>query len=96
MAKKLNGRANCILEVCCAPNSAKQRAALRDELMDAGVMHRTDAIRNLSADDHKLIAGAFADWLADTFDLAPKGSLVAFKAEIARLAREPRAADADQ
>jgi len=28
-----------------------------------------------------------ADWILDTFDLAPKDTLGAFKAEIARLAR---------
>ena len=79
---KDDGRANCILEICCAPGSANQRAALAIEIENAGLVH---ADRELVPNDQ---AHAIAAWIADTFDLAPKGSLVAFKREIARLARQ--------
>lgn len=88
----MNGRANCILEVCCAPNSERQREALAAELLESGVLETgaEPAPASRAKVDRERIAEHVATWIAETFDLAPKGSLVAFKAEIARLAREPR------
>lgn len=95
MAKALNGRANCILEVCCPPGSAQQRAALAAEILDARILETEEERAaepsiGRSRTDRALCAEQVAAWIAETFDLAPKGSLVAFKAEIARYAREPR------
>lgn len=88
--KGLNGRANCILEVCCLAGSAEQRAALAAELLECGALETgaEPSESNRAKVDRERIAENVAAWIAETFDLAPKGSLVAFKAEIARLARE--------
>lgn len=73
----MNGHANCIYEVCCPPKSAQQKQALAEEM--------TKALGG-TAEDHLLAAA----WVVENFDLAPAGSLRAFKTAIARLAREPR------
>lgn len=88
----MNGRANCILEVCCGPNSEKQRAALAAEILEAGCLETgaEPSPANRAKVDRERLAENVAAWIQETFDLAPKGSLVAFKSEIARLAREPR------
>ena len=64
---------NCILAVCCDPEPATARLSKR--LLKDGVCE--DAAH----------ADRCAAWVQATFDLAPKGSLVQLKADIARLAR---------
>lgn len=87
----MNGRANCILEICCAPGSAEQRAALTDEILASKCLDLSNGGGGLSSRlDKDVVAESVALWISETFDLAPKGSLVAFKKEVARLAREPR------
>lgn len=71
-----NGHANCYLGVCCPPRSPQQKAALYE-----GIMHAYP-------DADSETAKHCANWIAETFDLAPAGSLVDFKAIIAKLARE--------
>jgi len=71
----MNGHANCIYEICCPPKSAQQKRALAEEMAKA---------LGGTAEDHYNAAA----WVVENFDLAPPGSLRAFKAEIARLARE--------
>jgi hypothetical protein len=63
---------NCLLEVCCG--AAQAQAGLAKAMVDAGVCAPAEA--------HKCAA-----WVHEYFDLAPKGSLVQLKADIARLAR---------
>ena len=64
---------NCVLEVCCGAAAAEARLA--ETMVEEGV-----------CEDEKH-AKKCAKWLREYFDLAPKGSLTAFKQEIARLAR---------
>lgn len=70
-----NGHANCILGVCCPPRSTKQKQALAEEMAKA-LSGTTESYEDIAA------------WMVNNFDLAPPGSLTAFKTEIARLARE--------
>ncbi len=64
---------NCLLEVCCEPGAA--RAAFAGALVADGVCaERTEA-------------DGVAHWVYTHFDLAPAGTLRAFKAAIARVAR---------
>lgn len=63
----------CLLEICCAPVQAREKLAAK------------------LADDFGIPsdkAKRAADWLLDTFDFAPAGSLTQFKAAIAAQARE--------
>lgn len=69
----MNGEVNCILQVCCSPEASV--LALAREMVKAGV------------GDAEYCAKASA-FVYQHFDLAPAGSLKAFKAEIKRLARE--------
>ena len=62
---------NCVLEVCCA--SAKAQDGLARLIVQEGISE---------ADAKKCSA-----YMHEYFDLAPKGSLVQLKADIARLAR---------
>lgn len=72
-----DGRVNCILAVCCPAGSEAQRLALTDHVVDGtGLDHDT--------------ARRVATWMLDSFDLAPHGSLTAFKGAIAKLARGPQ------
>lgn len=65
----------CVLEVCCGgDHGQKQKKALAEWL----VKH---------AQVSQPVADRVADELVDRFDFAPKGSLLAFKTEIAKLAR---------
>jgi hypothetical protein len=73
----MNGRANCLLGVCCRARSAGQKAALAEQMVE-----------DLGCDPKE--AKKYAAWIANTFDLAPSGSLEAFKSEVAKLARENR------
>ena len=73
----MNGEVNCILAVCCPPGSSAQRAALGREIKKAHGCSEEESMKH-------------AGWILANFDLAPHGSLTAFKAAIAALAREPR------
>lgn len=64
---------NCLLEVCCEPAAA--RASFAGAMMADGVC--TDRAE----------ADAVAQWVYRHFDLAPAGTLRAFKAAIAKVAR---------
>ena len=64
---------NCVLAVCCPPNSPEQMEALAKFLTKTGV----DALAAESA----------AKAILAHFDLAPHGSLQVFKDSIAELAR---------
>jgi len=76
-------RANCILEICCAPGSIEQKKALADELLEAGALElEAGALPRERASN-------LAVWILERYDLAPKGSLSAFKKAIARHARTP-------
>jgi len=66
---------NCLTGVCCPPE--QQRVVL------------AEAFQNYCGLD-KAGAAKAAHWMLDTFDLAEAGSLVEFKASIARLARGPK------
>lgn len=72
----MNGRANCILSICCPARSDGQRKALADQMVE-----------DLACSPEE--ARKYADWIADNFDLARAGTLTKFKADIARLARQP-------
>lgn len=79
-----NGHANCIYAVCCPPKSTAQAEALAEEIAKAvklggGAEYKGEVFAP---------AYAVACWILDTYDLAPQGSLQAFKDEVARLARE--------
>jgi hypothetical protein len=63
---------NCVLEVCCGAAAAEFKLA--EAMIEAEVCDKKHA--------HKC-----AKWLREYFDLAPAGTLTAFKQEIARLAR---------
>lgn len=67
---------NCILAVCCPPASTTQQTALAMFLSSHGVDTAASA--------------ACASVILKHFDLAPAGSLQAFKDAIATLARGPR------
>ncbi len=66
-------QSNCILEVCCGKDG-KQLKALTHVLRDEVPLDAHDA-------------QTVAAYLIAHFDFAPKGSLYAFKEEVARLAR---------
>lgn len=64
---------NCLLSICCPPNSVTQQSAMVKFLTKYGV------------DAHA--AESCATVLLEHFDLAEKGTLQSFKDSIARLAR---------
>ena len=66
-------QANCVLEVCCGKDGKQLQALTAVLTTEAGL------------DPHHALQAA--TWLVTTLDFAPKGSLYAFKQEIARLAR---------
>lgn len=68
---------NCVLEVCCEGGSAAQLNALAT-IMSGELVCSIDE------------AKPYATFILGYFDLAEKGSLTAFKASIARLARGPQ------
>lgn len=71
----MNGLGNCIYEICCPPRSEGAVKALAEEMagaLKAGGESYEDTAR----------------WVLDNFDLAPKGSLQAFKDSVRDLARE--------
>jgi hypothetical protein len=70
-----NGRVCCILCVCCGCGSPEQRAALAGWFEDRAGLDAASAKRA-------------ADELIGNFDLAPHGSLKAFKSAIASMARK--------
>jgi hypothetical protein len=63
---------NCLLQVCCGATEAQ--ALYAKLLVEKGIC-KDDVARAVAAD------------LFEQFELAPKGSLTAFKAEIARVAK---------
>ena len=67
-----NGEVCCILGVCCPPAAAREKLSVEIEKV-AGCDAETSR--------------KCADWLLDTFDFAPKGSLDQFKVDIARMAK---------
>ena len=67
---------NCILWICCPPYSEESVKALAYEMAEMKLEGFTGDYENI------------ARWVMKNFDLAPAGSLQAFKDEIARLARE--------
>jgi hypothetical protein len=69
-----NGEVCCILGICCPPLAAKQRKTLADEMARAVGCDPDDARK-------------MADWVLETFDLAPVGSLTDFKAAIKKAAK---------
>ena len=71
----MNGRLNCILEICCPAPAAEK--ALAAQMVD-----------DLGCEPDE--AAKYAAWIREHFDLAPKGSLGVFKAEVTRLARQPQ------
>lgn len=71
-----NGHANCIFAVCCPPESEARVKALAEEM--------AEQVREGAVGSYEDIAR----WVLKNYDLAPPGSLQAFKDEIARLARE--------
>jgi hypothetical protein len=73
----MNGRLNCILEICCRSGSEASLHALTDQIHEDVGLERAEALQ-------------VAEWIRLNFDLAPKGSLGTFKSEVARLAREPQ------
>lgn len=73
----MNGEVCCILQVCCPPGSQASVDALAREMLKDGVCDAE-------------YAPTVAAWVMKHFDLAPAGSLSAFKGEIARLARHAK------
>jgi hypothetical protein len=69
-----DGQVCCILGVCCPP-AASGLASEAQRVMLAELLSRHATHR------------ALADWLLDTFDFAPHGSLTHLKAELIRHAR---------
>jgi hypothetical protein len=63
---------NCLLEVCCGA-AAAESAFAKALVRETGV-----------TDDQ---AKKCASWVFEYFELAPRGSLTQFKAEIARVAK---------
>ena len=70
------GQRNCILEICCPPRSEGAVDALAEEM--AGAFPTWPGTS----------PAAIAAWVLKNFDLAPKGSLQAFKDSIRDYARE--------
>ena len=70
-------QANCILEVCCGGATSKQ----------------VEALTEVAAHEFPWMtpgqAKQVAEWVCRNWDLAPKGTLYAFKQAIARLAKGP-------
>jgi hypothetical protein len=72
---------NCILEVCCGGANSKQVHALTEVA--------AHALPFLSPEQ----AVEVAEWIARNWDLAPKGTLYAFKQAIAKYAKGPAYTD---
>lgn len=67
----------CILHICCGgPEQIKAKAALAKKLQEH--------VTGINAKE----AARVAEWILDTFDLAPAGTLRDFKTAIAAMARE--------
>lgn len=73
LAEDFGGQACCILEICCG--GEEQIAALAQKIYEDTKTPLPKA-RELAA------------WIVEHYDLAPAGSLRAFKRQIADLARE--------
>lgn len=82
----MNGLGNCIYEICCPPRSEGAVKALADEMSERlGWNKNQPGHRDKDTDD---LALSVATWVLDNFDLAPKGSLQAFKDAVRDYARE--------
>lgn len=71
----MNGEICCVLGVCCPPESAGQVRALANEM----------------AKDWEIgpeAAQKYARWVLKHFDLAPAGTLSAFKGQLAEMVRK--------
>jgi hypothetical protein len=67
---------NCVMEVCCGgPGDVEKQIRALTKIL----VHHTDVPKGQCE--------AVAIYLTSAYDFAPKGSLYAFKQEIARLAR---------
>lgn len=64
---EFNGRACCLLGICCTPGSAEQSAVLAKALVEDGVCSENPEAERVSA------------WVLKHFDLAPAGTLTEFK-----------------
>lgn len=73
MAYEVGGQACCVLEICCG--GEEQIEALAEK-----IEHETPL--------NKQHARTLAIWIITNYDLAPPGSLKAFKRAIAELARK--------
>lgn len=73
--KMPNGHVCCILGVCCPARSDEQRKALSEEM-----------VNDLGCNQNE--ARKFADWVIDNFDLAPVGSLDAYRDAIVKFAKK--------
>lgn len=74
-------QANCVMEICCGGKDSKQVHALTEVA--------EHALPFLSHGQ----AGQVAEWIARNWDLAPKGTLYAFKQAIAKYAKGPAYSD---
>lgn len=73
----MNGKACCILGVCCPPGSEEQVKALASALAD-GLDWKPGGPASIEV----------ATWILTHFDLAPAGTLQSFKNIIAEMARK--------
>jgi len=78
----MNGIGNCLYSICCPPNSEAQIAALAKEI-EAG----TGLGANVTTETRGW-AHVVAEFIVKNCDLAPKGSLQAFKDAVRDYARE--------
>lgn len=78
----MNGHANCILAVCCPPGSDGQIQALADEMGASGMF------QSMPEEQRRVALRSVAAWVLKNYDLAPPGSLQAFKESVRDLARE--------
>lgn len=76
------GQRNCILGICCPPGSEQSVKALAEEIekVFGWPSHKDEKSEGN--------AHAVAAWVLENFDLAPKGSLQAFKDAVRDHARE--------
>ena len=73
----MNGNVCCLLGVCCPAGSDEQRTTLAEALFaEVGCSER----------DARLVAS----WVLSHFDLAPAGSLAAYRDAIVKMAIAPR------
>lgn len=79
-----NGQRNCILWICCPPGSDESVKALAEEMAGELSLPCSGPLASAKGESYEDIAR----WVLENFDLAPKGSLQAFKDAIRDHARE--------